>query len=188
MKHVIAMAVCSLLAVSGGSQAAEIALTEKAPSRSEFHGFDPFVKALMAEWKVPGLAIAVIKDGNVLLMKGYGYRDVQRRLPVTPRTLMPIGSNTKSFTATLLGMLVDEKRLEWDRPVREYLADFRLADEVAERLTTARDLLSHRTVCPATTPCTTGEATPARNCTAASGFWSSTGRSGSGGSTTTLWS
>jgi CubicO group peptidase (beta-lactamase class C family) len=148
MKHVIAMAVCSLLAVSGGSQAAEIALTEKAPSRSEFHGFDPFVKALMAEWKVPGLAIAVIKDGNVLLMKGYGYRDVQRRLPVTPRTLMPIGSNTKSFTATLLGMLVDEKRLEWDRPVREYLADFRLADEVAERLTTARDLLSHRTGLP----------------------------------------
>jgi len=91
--------------------------TEKKSSET-FQGFDEFVKALMVEWKVPGLSIAVVKDGNIVLLKGYGYRDVQKKLPVTPRTLMPIGSNTKAFTASVLGTLVDEKKLDWDEPVR----------------------------------------------------------------------
>lgn len=121
---------------------------EKKPNPDNFQGFDDFVKTLMVEWKVPGLSIAVVKDGNIVLMKGYGYRDIQKKLPVTPRTLMPIGSNTKAFTASVLGALVDEKKLEWDAPVRNYLTDFRLSDEVAERLTTARDLMSHRTGLP----------------------------------------
>jgi CubicO group peptidase (beta-lactamase class C family) len=113
-----------------------------------FQGFDAFVEAEMKQWKVPGLSIAVIKDGNIVLIKGYGYRDVQKKLPVTTRTLMPIGSNTKAFTASVLGTLVDEKKLDWDEPVRSYMPDFRLSDEVAERLTTARDLMSHRTGLP----------------------------------------
>ncbi len=121
--------------------------TERRSSET-FQGFDEFVKALMVEWKVPGLSIAVVKDGNIVLLKGYGYRDVQKKLPVTPRTLMPIGSNTKAFTASVLGTLVDEKKLDWDEPVRSYMSDFRLSDEVAERFTTARDLMSHRTGMP----------------------------------------
>jgi CubicO group peptidase (beta-lactamase class C family) len=121
--------------------------TEKKSSET-FHGFDEFVKALMVEWKVPGVSIAVVKDGNIVLLKGYGYRDVRKKIPLTPRTLMPIGSNTKAFTASVLGTLVDEKKLAWDEPVRNYLSDFRLSDDVAERLTTARDLMSHRTGLP----------------------------------------
>ena len=116
--------------------------TEK-PNADVFQGFDAFVEAEMKQWRVPGLSVAVIKDGKIILLKGYGFRDVQKKLPVTPRTIMPIGSNTKAFTASVLGTLVDEKELAWDEPVRNYLTDFRLSDEVAERLTTARDLMSH---------------------------------------------
>lgn len=118
------------------------------PGLDTLEGFDDFVKALMVEWRVPGVSIAIVRNGRIALLKGYGYRDVQKKLPVTPQTLMPIGSNTKAFTASVLGTLVDEKKLEWDKPVREYLTNFRLSDEVAERLTTARDLMSHRTGLP----------------------------------------
>lgn len=110
-------------------------------------GLDPFIEAAMKEWHVPGLAVAVVKNGKVALTKGYGYRDVDRKLPVTPRTLFAIGSISKSFTVSGLGMLADEKKLRWDRPVREYLPDFRLHERVGERVT-LRDLVSHRTGLP----------------------------------------
>lgn len=111
-------------------------------------GFDAFVNGLMTDWRVPGLSVAVVKDGRILLLRGYGFRDLARRLPVTPRTLMPIGSNTKAFTATILASLVDAGRLNWDEPVRSYMPDFGLADDVAERLATPRDLISHRVGLP----------------------------------------
>lgn len=117
-------------------------------SEADWRGFDQWVESIMAEWKIPGLAVAALKDGEVVLSKGYGYRDVERRLPVTPNTLMAIGSNSKSFTAVILGQLVDEGRLKWDAPVRDYLPDFQLYDEVATRLMTPRDLLSHRSGLP----------------------------------------
>ena len=111
-------------------------------------GLDDFVAGVMKEWQVPGLALGVIQDGKPLLLKGYGYRDVEKRLPVTPRTLMAIGSNTKSFTVVLMGMLADSGRLEWDKPVRTYLPDFQLYDEFATREMTPRDLVTHRSGLP----------------------------------------
>ncbi len=111
-------------------------------------GLDEFITSGMQEWQVPGLAIGIISDGQVRLAKAYGKRDVERGLPVTPRTVMPIASASKSFTALLLGMLVEEKKLEWDRPVRDYLPEFRLADEYATKHMTPRDLLSHRSGLP----------------------------------------
>jgi CubicO group peptidase (beta-lactamase class C family) len=114
----------------------------------DWRGFDEWVESVMAEWKIPGLAVAAVKDGQMVLSKGYGYRDVERRLPVTENTLMAIGSNSKSFTAVILGQLVDEGRLDWDAPVRDYLPDFQLYDEVATRLMTPRDLLNHRSGLP----------------------------------------
>ena len=89
-----------------------------------FDGFDDFVQWVMGEWKVPGLAVAAIVEGEVVLSQGFGYRDVESRLPVTPRTLMAIGANSKSFTATLLAMLVEEGKLDWNEPVQTYLPDF----------------------------------------------------------------
>lgn len=120
----------------------------RAQAQDAFAGFDAFVERAMSQWQVPGLAIGLIKDGKVLLAKGYGYRDVEKRLPVTSQTLMAIGSNSKSFTVTLLGMLSDEGRLDWDKPVRTYLPDFELHDDVATRLMTPTDLVTHRSGLP----------------------------------------
>ena len=102
----------------------------------------------MAAWHVPGLAIGAVRDGQVVIAKGYGLRDVETQLPVTERTLMGIGSNSKSFTVVLMGMMVDEKTIAWDVPVRTYLADFELKDEFATREMTPRDLVTHRSGLP----------------------------------------
>lgn len=107
-------------------------------------GFDKFVNGLIDEWKVPGLAIAIVKDGKVILSEGFGLRDMKNNLEATPETLFAIGSCTKALTATSIGILVDEGKLEWDRPVKEYLPDFRMYHSYVTENMTARDLLTHR--------------------------------------------
>ena len=102
----------------------------------------------MAEWKVPGLGVAIVEDGKTVFARGYGWRNVEQQLPVTPDTLFAIGSNTKSFTATLLAMYVDEGALAWDTPIRTVLPEFSLHDPVATGQMTAVDLLSHRSGLP----------------------------------------
>lgn len=109
-----------------------------------FEGFDDLVEKAMAHWEVPGVAIAVVKDGKVVHLKGYGYRNVEKGLAVNPQTLFRIGSATKSFTSMAVGLLVDEGILEWDKPVHEYMADFKLYDDYATRHATPKDLLCHR--------------------------------------------
>ncbi len=118
------------------------------PAAEAFAGFDDFVTSIMSDWQVPGLAAGVIRDGEVLFARGFGYRDREALLPVTEHTTMAIGSGSKSFTVALLAMLADEGRLEWDRPVREYLPDFRLYDEFATAEMTPRDLVTHQSGLP----------------------------------------
>ena len=102
----------------------------------------------MAEWQVPGLALCVVRDGEPDLLKVYGQRDVEAALPVTVDTQFTICSITKSFTAIGLGMLVDERRLDWTKPVREYLPEFRLHDPIATDRVTVQDLLCHHSGLP----------------------------------------
>ncbi len=111
-------------------------------------GLANFIENMRQEWSVPGCAVAVVKDGKIVFAKGFGYRDVEKKLPVTEHTLFPICSCTKAFTATLLGILVDEGKLVWNKPVREYLPGFQLQDEAVTRLITTIDLLTHRTGLP----------------------------------------
>ena len=118
------------------------------PLGEAFAGLDGFVTQVMDEWKVPGLALGVVRDGDMVLATGFGDRDREAGLPVTEHTVMAIGSNSKSFTATLLAMLADEGRLEWDRPVRDYLPDFRLHDDFATAEMTPRDLVTHQSGLP----------------------------------------
>ena len=104
--------------------------------------FVPDLEALIAEamdeWKIPGLAIAVVQNGEVALVKAYGLRDVEAGLTVTTDTEFTICSITKSFTSTGLALLVDERRLDWKKPVRDYIPEFRLHDAVAtDRITVA---------------------------------------------------
>ena len=99
-------------------------------------------------YHVPGAAVAVVVADEVVHAKGYGFRDVEKKLPVTPETQMPIASITKQFTVGALGTLVRQGKLEWDKPVREYLPDFRLHNEYATSHVTPRDLVTHRTGLP----------------------------------------
>jgi CubicO group peptidase (beta-lactamase class C family) len=98
----------------------------------------------MGDWEVPGLALGVVKDGVVVMARGYGVRKAGDPAPVDEHTLFAIGSCTKSFTATALGMLVDEGKVGWDDPVTKHLPRFQLHDPYATREITVRDLLCHR--------------------------------------------
>ncbi len=109
---------------------------------------DDFVHTVMQDWKVPGVALAVIKDNEVVYARGVGLRDKEQGLPVTPQTLFPIASCTKAFTTASMSILADQGKLDWDTPVRVYMPDFRLYDPVASERVTPRDLVSHRTGLP----------------------------------------
>src|SRR5438552_3277420 len=97
-------------------------------AEQQLQDFDEFVRATMQDWKLPGLAIAIVKDGEVILSQGFGKRNVAQELDVTPNTLFAIASCTKAFTATALGILVDEGKLDWNTPVRNYIPTFKLHD------------------------------------------------------------
>jgi CubicO group peptidase (beta-lactamase class C family) len=92
----------------------------------------------------PGLAIAIVKDDQVILSRGFGLADVDAATPATDETLFAVGSTTKAFTATLVGMLVDDGKMAWDEPVRKYLPIFKLSDPQANEQVAVRDLLCHR--------------------------------------------
>jgi CubicO group peptidase (beta-lactamase class C family) len=102
----------------------------------------------MDEWKVPGLVVAVVQNGEVAFLRASGLRDVETGLTVTTDTQFQIASVTKSFTATGLALLVDEGRMDWKKPVREYIPEFRLHDAVATDRITVRDLLCHHSGLP----------------------------------------
>ena len=102
----------------------------------------------LERFELPGVEVVVVRDGQVLFAGGFGRRDLERDLPVTPRTVFAHGSTGKGFTSFLVGQLVDEGLLDWDRPIREYLPDFRLAEAVASERITLRDLLCHRSGVP----------------------------------------
>jgi CubicO group peptidase (beta-lactamase class C family) len=110
--------------------------------------FERLITEAMDEWKIPGLAVAVVQNGEVALMRAYGLRDVEAGLPVTTDTQFLICSITKSFTAAGLSLLVDERRLDWAKPVRDYIPEFRLHDAVATDRVTVRDLLCHHSGLP----------------------------------------
>jgi CubicO group peptidase (beta-lactamase class C family) len=118
---------------------------QQAVGSDRFDGIDPYIREAMEAWQVPGLAIAVVKDGQVVLARGYGNRQMGRDTPVTADTVFPIASCTKSFTAACIAMLVDEAKLHWDDPVRKHLAEFQVADPYVTQHVTLRDLLCHRT-------------------------------------------
>ena len=110
--------------------------------------FAPLVRRLMARDQIPGVAVGVVERGHLSFARGFGYRDVEKRLPVTADTLFPLGSCSKAFTATAVALLADEGRIALDTPVRTYLPDFSLRDPVASATVTPRDLLTHRSGLP----------------------------------------
>ncbi|HEY1352134.1 MAG TPA: serine hydrolase [Ktedonobacteraceae bacterium] len=126
-------------------------MTQPVPAslyRERLHSYADFVHQIMQEWQVPGAAIAVVTDTEVLFSQGFGKRDVEQEVPVTEQTLFAIASCSKAFTAMGLAMLVDEGQLDWDTPVRHYFPSFKLFDSFASERLTPRDLLTHRSGLP----------------------------------------
>src|SRR5205809_1043768 len=141
MRCLIAVTVV-LAALSSPLRAAEV----KTPDpRARRDGFDAYMQKVVKDWNVPGIGVAVIAKDKVILAKGYGYRDYGQKLPFTTRTVVPIASNTKLFTATAAGLLVEDGKLEWDKPVRQFVPGIQFYNDELNATVTIRDMLSHRT-------------------------------------------
>ncbi len=110
-----------------------------------FAGMDPYIREALETWQVPGLAIAVVKDGEIVLARGYGVCEIGKTREVSPETAFNLSSCAKSFLAASAGMLIDEGKLRWDDPVAKHLPEFQLADHYLTEHITLRDLLCHRT-------------------------------------------
>jgi CubicO group peptidase (beta-lactamase class C family) len=105
---------------------------------------DSYINKGIKDWDVPGLSIVIVKDGKVVLMKGYGVRDIQTLKPVDENTLFMIASNTKLFTGTAMALLETRGKLSLNDKVTKYYPDYRLYDSTVTKLLTIRDLLTHR--------------------------------------------
>jgi len=105
---------------------------------------DAYVASSMKTFDVPGMAVAIVKDGKIVIAKGYGIRRLGDPTPVDEFTMFGIGSNTKAFTTAALATLVDEGKLSWDDPVYQRLPGFVMYDPYVSHEMTIRDLLTHR--------------------------------------------
>jgi CubicO group peptidase (beta-lactamase class C family) len=138
-----------LLAAGAVGIAIAVVTTSHAVSAADFPAADALMSRLMSTDNVPGAALALIKDGRIVLERGYGFRDLATRAPVTTETLFNIGSISKSFTALGIAQLVDQQQVDLDTPVIKYLPDLRLSDPQAAQALTLRQLLSHTSGLPA---------------------------------------
>lgn len=107
--------------------------------------FEEFMSQTLETWNVPGAAVCVVAGDEVLWQQGVGYRDWGTKQPFTARTLFPIASNTKLFTAIAAGLLVEEGKLTWDEPIREKVPQIRFSTDALNNAVTLRDMLAHRT-------------------------------------------
>jgi len=105
---------------------------------------DELVENALKSFDVPGIAVAIVKDGKVVLSKGYGVKSIRTKEKVDANTLFGIASNSKAFTTAALAMLVDEKKINWDDKVIQYIPEFKMYDEFVTNEFTIRDLVTHR--------------------------------------------
>lgn len=131
------LAACMLFFTSVNAQRAD---------RSKFikDSLDLYISKALTNWRVPGIAVCIVKDNKVVLMKGYGIKELGLMNKVDENTLFMIGSNTKAFTATALAMLEANKKLSLDDKVTKYIPEFKLEDKNASDQVMVRDLLCHR--------------------------------------------
>ena len=130
MKKLIALVVFSFAALVSMAQPSFIK-----------DSLDSYINQGMKEWNIPGLAIAIVKDGKVVAMKGYGVSDIETKAPVTENTLFMIASNSKLFTGTALAQLEYNKKLSLNDKIIKYYPGYKLYDEHTTQLVTIKDML-----------------------------------------------
>ncbi len=129
--------------------AATVHRGDTADTAEAIPGLDEYCRQALADWKVPGIAVAVIKDGKLLLARGYGVRELGKDAPVDEHTIFSIASCTKSFTAAILGKLMDQDRLRWDDPIAKHVPSLVIPTIGRDADVTIRHALQHRTGLPA---------------------------------------
>ena len=135
---------CPALAAPDAGTTASAAATAASTAAVPAFNLDADVNRALKTFGVPGMAIAIVKDGKVLTAKGYGVRKLGEPKPVDAKTLFEVASNSKAFTAAALAMLVDEGKIAWDDPVTKHLPGFQMYDAYVTGAMTVRDLLTHR--------------------------------------------
>lgn len=108
-------------------------------------GFDAYMEKVLKDWNAPGIGVGIVVNDKLVFAKGYGYRDYEKKLPITSKTLFPIASNTKLFTAVAAGFLVEEGKLTWNEPIRKSVPSIEFYNAELNNTVTLRDMLSHRT-------------------------------------------
>ena len=108
-------------------------------------GFDAYMSKVLKDWNTAGIGVGVVVNDKLVFAKGYGHRDYEKKLPFTSATVCPIASNTKLFTAVAAGMLVEDGKLTWDKPIRDSVPTVRFYNDQLNNTVTLRDMLSHRT-------------------------------------------
>jgi CubicO group peptidase (beta-lactamase class C family) len=125
-----------------------VQLFSQSPTDARLKGLDTFVLKVLKDWHAAGVTIAVVEKNKVVYTGGFGYRDLDKKLPVTENTLFAIGSCTKAFTASMLGMLEKDGKADFDKPVRNYLPELKFQNEYTNDHATLRDMMCHRTGLP----------------------------------------
>jgi CubicO group peptidase (beta-lactamase class C family) len=151
--HVVSSSLARRALLAAGLSLAAVAplVAQRAPPRSpDWAAFDRYVQRAARDWKVPGLAIAIVKDDSLVFAKGYGVAEQGKPARATEHTRFAIGSTTKAMTTAALAMLVDEGKVRWDDRVIDHIPELQLYDPYATRELTIRDLLTHRSGLPGT--------------------------------------
>ncbi len=112
---------------------------------SKLGGFDAYMEQVLKDWNAPGIGVGIVVGDRLIFAKGYGYRDYEKKLPFTPTTLFQIASNSKLFTAVAAGMLVEDGKLTWDKPIHDSVPTIEFYNDQLNSNVTLRDMLSHRT-------------------------------------------
>jgi len=147
-RHALGMAAGGLFAARAAWSQPDAAPPAPATGIDALAGLDTWLEAQRVAWRVPGLAVAIVKDGQVVYRKGFGFRDAAQTLPVDTDTLFRGASTTKAFGAALVAMLVDDGKLAWDAPVTTCIPELRFSGGDEYRSVSLRDMLSHRTGLP----------------------------------------
>jgi CubicO group peptidase (beta-lactamase class C family) len=141
----VANSFCRLAVVLALMISARSASAQDSDITKKLDGFDAYMAQVLKDWNTPGIGVGIVVNDKLVFAKGYGYRDYEKKLPFTPATLQQIASNSKLFTAVAAGMLVEDGKLTWDKPVRESVPTIQFYNDQLNNNITLRDMLSHRT-------------------------------------------
>ncbi|HTQ66332.1 MAG TPA: serine hydrolase [Puia sp.] len=139
MRRILTPVLCFLVVSS---------FAQKSSTDNRFAGFDTAFAHVLKDWHAAGFAVAIVEKNKIIYAKGFGYRDIESKSPVTSNTLFAIGSCTKAFTASLLGMLRRDDKVDFDKPVRNYLPDLKFYNDEMNDKISLRDMMCHRTGLP----------------------------------------